>query len=192
LPAKDGTNRGGYRIGAGRKKKSLAEKILDGQAVKPEETVSDIADFIIPEPRDFINTEQRGLAGVTNESRAIYDDTMRWLAERGCADAIPRGLVEKYAVATARWEQCDRLMSMGGVTGKHPTTGAQIASPFVSMSLHWLKQANQQWHLIEEKVREVCGDEVGGANRSDPMEQILNGTYKRDLSLLKANLDRKK
>ena len=110
--AKDGTNRGGYRVGAGRKKKPLAEKILDGQAEKQERSVSDIAGFDIPEPRDFINAEQRGLAGVQNESRAIYDDTMRWLAERGCAEAVPKGLVEKYAVATARWEQCDRLMSL--------------------------------------------------------------------------------
>jgi hypothetical protein len=190
LPAKDGTNRGGYRVGAGRKKKPLAEKILDGQAenLKAESPVLESDNFIIPEPRDFINTEQRGLAGVTNESRAIYDDTMKWLAERGCADSVPRGLVEKYAVATARWEQCDRLISMGGVTSKHPTTGAQIASPFVSMSLHWLKQANQQWHLIEAKVQEICGDDISGANRNDPMEQILNGTYKRDLSLLAANL----
>jgi len=177
--AKDGSNRGGYRVGAGRKKKPLVEKILDGQAEKQEQTVPDTTDFVVPEPRDFINAEQRGLGGITNESRAIYDDTMKWLAEHGCADVVPRGLVEKYAVATARWEQCDRLMSMGGVTGKHPTTGAAIASPFVSMSLHWLKQANQQWHLIEEKVKEVCGDDISGINRSDPMEQILNGTYKR-------------
>ena len=177
--AKDGTNRGGFRVGAGRKKKPLAEKILDGQAEKVEQNVIDADDFVIPEPREFLNAEQRGLAGVTNESRAIYDDTMKWLAERGCADVVPQGLVEKYAVATARWEQCDRVMSMGGITGKHPTTGAQIASPFVSMSLHWLKQANQQWHLIEEKVKEVCGDDVSGVNRSDPMEQILNGTYRR-------------
>ena len=177
--AKDGTNRGGYRVGAGRKKKSLAEKILDGQVAKTEGVILDMDDFVIPEPRDFINAEQRGLAGIENESRAIYDDTMRWLAEHNCAEAVPRGLVEKYAVATARWEQCDRLMSMGGITGKHPTTNATIASPFVSMSLHWLKQANQQWHLIEEKVREFCGDDVGGANRSDPMEQILNGTYRQ-------------
>ena len=166
--AKDGTNRGGYRVGAGRKKKPLAEKILDGQASMPEKPASDAADFSIPEPREFINAEQRGLAGVTNESRAIYDDTMKWLAERGCADIVPRSLVEKYAVATARWEQCDRLMSLGGITGKHPTTGAQIASPFVSMSLHWLKQANQQWHLIEAKVQEVCGDDLS-KNRSDPI-----------------------
>jgi len=178
--AKDGTNRGGFRVGAGRKKKPLAEKILDGQADKPEVVVPIVADLAIPEPRDFINTEQRGLAGVANESRAIYDDTMKWLAERGCADVVPRGMVEKYAVATARWEQCDKLMSMGGITGKHPTTGAQIASPFVSMSLHWLKQANQQWHLIEAKVQEFCGDDISGAKRSDPMEQILNGTYRKD------------
>ena len=113
--AKDGTNRGGFRVGAGRKKKPLAEKIADGQASKTDAVVPVASEpeisAAIPEPRDFINTEQRGLAGVTNESRAIYDDTMKWLAERGCADIVPRGMVEKYAVATARWEQCDKLMS---------------------------------------------------------------------------------
>lgn len=178
--AKDGTNRGGYRVGAGRPKKSLANKILDGEAEKVDTTKINADGFAVPEPRDFLNAEQRNLAGIQNESRAIYDDTMRWLAERGCADSVPRGLVEKYAVATARWEQCDRAMSLAGITGKHPTTGAAIASPFVSMSLHWLKQANQQWYLIAQKVEEICGDDISGAKRSDPMEQILNGTYSFD------------
>ena len=38
--AKDGTNRGGVRVGAGRKKKSLDEKILEGRAITPVKPVS--------------------------------------------------------------------------------------------------------------------------------------------------------
>jgi hypothetical protein len=91
MPAKDGTNRGGYRVGAGRKKKSLAEKVLDGQAKKsdvPEPPAVNFDEVVIPEPRDFINEAQRGLAGVTNEDDFDEESAKKAVEERGCADAI--------------------------------------------------------------------------------------------------------
>ena len=44
--AKDGTNRGGARVGAGRKKKPLAQKIAEGQRA-----------VAIPEPTDLQGVE---------------------------------------------------------------------------------------------------------------------------------------
>ena len=46
--AKDGTNRGGARVGAGRKKKPLAEKIQEGKAAKA---------VVLPEPPELTAEE---------------------------------------------------------------------------------------------------------------------------------------
>ena len=45
--AKDGTNRGGARIGAGAKKKPLAERIAEGNPGKRELTVIDFTDSTV-------------------------------------------------------------------------------------------------------------------------------------------------
>ena len=45
--AKDGTNRGGARIGAGAKKKPLADRIAEGNPGKRELTVIDFTDSTV-------------------------------------------------------------------------------------------------------------------------------------------------
>ncbi len=63
--AKDGTNRGGARIGAGQKKKPLHDKILEGNPGRRPLTVvefSDTADLsgqTMPPPREFLKSAQK-------------------------------------------------------------------------------------------------------------------------------------
>ena len=57
-------------------------------------------------------------------------------------------LIEAYAQAFARYVQCEQAISKFGLLGKHPTTGAAIASPFVAMSQSFGKQANVYWYEI--------------------------------------------
>lgn len=55
--AKDGTNRGGVRVGAGQKKKALADKILEGNSGRRKLTVveftatADLQGQTMPPPR---------------------------------------------------------------------------------------------------------------------------------------------
>ena len=50
--AKDGTNRGGYRVGSGRKAKPLIEKINEGK-VKSNKKF----DSLLPEPAEFVGDD---------------------------------------------------------------------------------------------------------------------------------------
>ncbi len=58
--AKDGTNRGGARIGSGQKKKALADKILDGNPGNRKLTIMDFTDMTeltgesMPKPRGYL------------------------------------------------------------------------------------------------------------------------------------------
>ena len=170
--AKDGTNRGGARVGAGRKKKPLAEKIQDGQkAIALAMPINDNLDGAeIKGIKEFLSEEQRtgDLYG-----REIWDQMVSWLRERNCAHLISPHLLEQYTMAMARWIQLERINSEMGFLSKHPTTGAAITSPFVTMAQGYLKQANILFQQIFSIVSENCREPVTGNPQDDIMEKLL-------------------
>lgn len=84
-------------------------------------------------------------------------------------------LIEAYAQALARYAQREQVFSKFGLLGKHPTTGAAIASPFVAASQSFGKQAKVHWHEIYEIVRATCTTDYAGTTPGDEvMEQLLN------------------
>lgn len=83
-------------------------------------------------------------------------------------------LLEAYAQAFARYIQCEEAISKFGLLGKHPTTGAAIASPFVAMNQSFSKQVNVYWYEIYEIVRAISTHEyVGSSPGDDLMERLL-------------------
>ena len=176
--AKDGTNRGnkpGNYTGAGRKAKPLAEKIAEG---KTGMTIINLPEgagmegFDMPPPKEYMLAKQKGGADLCAEE--IYMDTWKWLTERGCERLVSPQLVEQYAMSVSRWIQCEEAISVYGLLGKHPTTGAPIASPFVQMSQTYMKQTNQLWFAIFTVVKENCASTYDGKNpQEDVMERLL-------------------
>jgi len=172
--SKDGTQRGGRRIGAGRKRKPLAEKLADGQkatALAFPETDA----FEGPEIEDikrFLSAEQRmgELYG-----KEVFEQMEAWLKERDCAHLVSPHLLEQYAMAMGRWLQLENLISEHGMVSKHPTTGAPIGSPFVTMAQAYLKQANLLFQQIFSIVAENSREPVSGNPQDDLLEKLLKG-----------------
>ena len=79
--AKDGTSRGGARAGAGRKKKDLTDRILEGKTASiinlPE--APELEGVQMPEIKSFMTDEQRMGSLCAAE---IYQETWQWLRER--------------------------------------------------------------------------------------------------------------
>jgi hypothetical protein len=176
--AKDGTNRGGARIGAGQKKKPLADKILEGNPGRRKLMVMEFTDAAelegesMPPPRDYLAAKQKN--GKTTLAVEIYEKTWQWLKERRCVHLIPAQLIEQYAQSVARWIQCEECITEFGFLAKHPTTGNAIPSPYVAMSQSFMKQANNLWYQIYQVVRENCATEYKGATpHDDVMEKLL-------------------
>jgi len=176
--AKDGTNRGGARPGAGRRAKPLAEKLTDGNTGHRQLTVTkfttpaDLEGSEMPEPHEMLSATQRD--GSTLQAADIYETTWKWLKARGCAKLISPQLLERYAMSAARWIQCEAIISSTGFLAKHPTTGAAIASPYVAMSQNYMNQTNRLWYEIFQVVKENCAGEYTGANPQDNvMERLL-------------------
>ena len=172
--AKDGTARGGARPGSGPKKKALTEKISAGKAASvidlPEP--ADINGEDMPPIKDYLKAKQ--LNGGNFCAAEVFEETWRWLKERGCERLVSTQLVEQYAMSVSRWIQCEECISEFGFLAKHPTTGNAIASPYVSMSQQYMKQVNQVWYQIYQIVKENCSVEWQGATpQDDVMERLL-------------------
>lgn len=176
--AKDGTRRGGARVGAGRKSKALTDKIAAGTPASvmdlPEPT--NLTGVDMPPIKEFLKKKQKD--GKDLCAVEVYKETWKWLKARGCEALINVQLVEQYAMSVARWIQCEDAISEYGFISKHPTTGNAIASPYVSMSQQYMKQVNQIWFQIYQVVKENCSVEYQGSSpQDDVMERLLK---KRD------------
>lgn len=173
--AKDGTNRGGARVGAGRKPKALSEKIVSGQAkdamVLPEP--AEIEGVDMPEIRSYLSAPQKN--GKPLLAAEIYAEVYAWLKSIRCDGLVNSQLIEQYAMSEARRIQCEDALSEYGFLAKHPTTGNAIASPYVSMLMQFSKQSSQSWYQIFQIVKENCSVDFGGTNpQDDMMERLLS------------------
>ena len=178
--AKDGTYRGGRRVKAGSKPDALADKIMKGAPAKrmelPDFTddmtdfdVDDIGDGVelegmdMPSPDDYLSALQKD--GKPLGADEIYKETWLWLKERGCERLVNKRLLESYSEAFARYIQCSEAVSKYGMLGKHPTTGAAIASPFTQLLMNFQKQANLLWYEIYDIVKQNCTEPFEGSPR---------------------------
>lgn len=172
--AKDGTQRGGARLGSGRKKTPLADRILNGSESKAEVLVTpaELSDMKAPKPKKYISAKQKD--GGKLYAKQIYTETWSWLNAHGCAALVSPQLIESYAQVTARHIFCEEQLSAFGMLARHPTTSEPIPSPFAKMSLDYLKQSNVLWAQIFQVVKENCATGYDGANpQNDLMETLL-------------------
>ena len=176
--AKDGTNRGGARVGAGAKKKPLADKITEGNPGKRTITVinfdnaAELEGREMPKPSEMLSAVQKD--GKTLEAAEIYKKTWEWLHERGCSSLVSPQLLERYAMCAARGIQCEEAVTEYGFLAKHPTTGNAMQSPYVAMGQNYMSQTNRLWMEIFQIVRENCASEYGGESpQDDVMEKLL-------------------
>ena len=169
--AEDGTMRGGVRIGAGRKGKSTAEKILDGQL--PNFNVETLNEnFSFQPPKEYLLAEQKGGGLLCAEQ--IYSETYKWLQSVGCDKIVTKQLIEDFAMTKARHIQCEEILSKFGLLAKHPTTGEPTTSPFVKMSIDYMKQSCQLWYQIYSVVKEHnAKGQIGLTEQSAKMDELL-------------------
>ena len=163
----------------GRPKKAIADKIMDGNPGGRALTVIDFKDSAaelegqaMPKPSDYLSATQKD--GSRLCAAEIYENVWSWLSARSCAALVSPQLIERFAMASARWIQVETLTSELGFLAKHPTTGAAIQSPYVSIANTYMTQANRLWSEIYQIVRENCTSEYNGASpQDDVMERLL-------------------
>ena len=153
--------RGGARPGPGRKKSAVKDKAENGN---PGGTKLEVLDFLSAEQRD----------GSVLQAQEIYTETWQWLKGIGCAAKVSPQLLERYAMCSARWVQCEEMTNRMGFLSKHPTTGKPIPSPFINIGINYMNQAVRLWNEIFQIVKENCSTEYGESTpQDDLMERLL-------------------
>lgn len=161
----------------GRPRKALADKIQDGKSrnlqIVPLPEGDSETGSEMPKPADWLSASQKnGHPLLANE---IYTDTWGWLLKHKCSHLVPKQQIEQYSMSAARWIQCEQAISEYGLLAKHPTTGAPIASPYVSMAQSFSKQTNSLWALIYAIVRENSLTDCSNYTpQDDLMERLLS------------------
>lgn len=177
--AKDGTLRGA--TATGRPKKAIKEKIDAGNPGHRPLGVLDIPDNLeaaelegvtMPPIEEYMLANQKD--GKPLKAPEIYTKTYNWLIKLGVDKLVNSQLVSQYAMSVSRWIQCEEAVSTLGFLAKHPTTGAAMTSPFVSMSQAYMKQSNVAWMQIFQIVKENCTSDYSGRTpQDDTMEMLL-------------------
>ena len=172
--AKDGTARGGARIGSGKKpiKKNKVEVLNTTFYYMAEfETPDEIEGVDVPPIKDYLKAKQKN--GRDFYAEDIFKTTYLWLKKRGVEKLVGNQLIEQYAMSVSRWIQCEEAISEFGMLAKHPTTGNAIASPYVSMSQAYMKQVNQIWYQIYSIIQDNGSAEIDELDPQDLMMEKL-------------------
>lgn len=94
----------------------------------------------MPKPSKFLSATQRDGKPIAAEE--VYISTWKWIAERKCAMLVSPQLLERYAMMSARWIQCEEAISEFGFLAKHPT-GEGAPHTNGSMNLVFLDGRNR-------------------------------------------------
>ena len=107
--AKGGTNRGGARPGAGRPRKTLAEKVSEGKRAEVLMQPAELKAADVPPVREFMTAMQRD--GTKLQAEDVYREVYEWLKARSCETLVSRQLIEQYAMSVSRWMHCEEVVS---------------------------------------------------------------------------------
>lgn len=110
-----------------------------------------------------------------NIAQQVYENTWKWLKDRGCDQYVNKDLIEQYALYMQRTIQCQEGINQYGLLAKHPTTQMPIASPYFNMALQSSKQANLYWMQIYQIVKDNCETPIGNSNPNDDLMERLLG-----------------
>lgn len=165
--AKDGTMRGGARAGAGRPRKDLQTKILEGTAVLPVANPAlSYLSVDTPDCDAFMSEKQKGK--LTFDAQTYYNRVMNWLRDRSCDDVVSPLLVQQYAATYARWVQCQQAINR---TGLVVSDGEESnINLYVKLEAQFAREAMQLWLQIQARV----GERSVTAKVVDPMEALLD------------------
>ena len=171
--AKDGTARGGVRVGSGKKPTTKSKiKVLNAKLhdVNDLPSPDEIEGIDVPPIKEFLKAKQKNGKDLVADD--IYKQTYAWLKKRGWK--ILRSTFEQYAMSV-QWIQTEDAISEYGMLAKHPTTGNAIASPYVQMAQAYMKQINATWYQLYVIVKDNGSDDIDELDEQDlMMEKLLN------------------
>lgn len=94
----------------------------------------------------------------------------KYLEVRGLKGVVPQELIDSFDQAFLRWKEAEKGLEGTGLLAPHPTTGAEIAHPLVSVSCGYQKTIASLWSQIYQLIGAAQAN-----NKEDEMEGLLDG-----------------
>ena len=164
---------GGKRAGAGRPRKPLSDKLLEGNPGKQKLTVLEFKGEAPPlEPPEYIAYYGSKQAG-TPDADDIYRETVAWLEKTGCLHLVNASLIFDYAITKAHWYECERFVTSRGL-GFMPDKNTLLENPIIDTSVKYFKMVNIAWSKIWDIVAQNSEQNFGGDSpHKDAMAKLL-------------------
>ena len=174
---------GGARPGSGRKKRPLADKILEDSTRKHRPKVLNMPnpeDSLLPEAPDYLRTMVA--TGVSNDvpgMKVIFDETVKWLEGTKCLHLINPHHITEYSILTTRWLECEDVVSKS-IFWRSKKDGELMPNPLSDQALRYWKAADAAWDKIWRIVAQNCEENFGGHNpHDDLMEKLIRMNMER-------------
>ena len=142
--------KGGARPGAGRKPKSLVDKIADENAGhRPHKVLEFEGKKRAGRPKcPAYLKEKENRSGSYPNAEEIFALVVDWLETTGCLHLVPPDYIAEYTLLRVRWMEAEARTDMVGFLSKHPITKAPISSPIIKAGLEYKKAADVAWEKI--------------------------------------------
>ena len=169
--------RGGARPGAGRKKKPLAEKILEGnpgrRPLKVVEFYGVPAEGVLTPP-EFLKIASKETAENYPTADQIYTQVSEWLQTTGVAHLVSPTLIEDFCINRRAFFECEYMNKrLGRIAGGK-------RSPYVDMAVQYaglMRTAwDRIWGIVSQNSEKLF--DSTRSNGEDVMERLL--TARRD------------
>jgi hypothetical protein len=135
--------RGGARPGSGRKKKPLAEKILDGNLGRRPIKVVDFGGSPFEEqPPEFLKLASKETAENYPTADQIYIQVSEWLKGTGVGHMVSPTLIEDFSINRRAYFECEYMNKrLGRIAGGK-------RSPYVDMAVSYYTMMRAAWEKI--------------------------------------------
>jgi len=168
---------GGARPGAGRKKKPLSEKILDGTTDKHRPKVLDFEGAAVPpDPPEWTAYYGTKTAGQPDVGE-IYRTTVEWLKKTGCLHLINPEYITDYAIIKASWYEAQRMITKYGLTyvrGSETEKKVLQYNPIIDAVAKYHKMTELAWAKIWNIVAQNSEIYFGDDPNRDSTSYLLN------------------
>lgn len=179
--------RGGKRENSGRKKKPLAEKLIEGNLGKRPIKIlefdknaqavnaGDTAKPKIPTAPEFLEAVTRKTDGVPT-AKEIFNTLAEWLSDTGCLHLINPSLISDCAINRCAWLECEAANTKHGRIIKSGDGTTAKRSPYVDMAISYYEAYFKAWDKIWAIVSQNSERNYTGFGYDiDPMEALLSG-----------------
>jgi hypothetical protein len=165
-------SRGGARPGSGRKKKPLAEKLLNGNPGKRPLKIVEFYDVPVAgplTPPDFLKIASKETADNYPTADEIYTQVVEWLQDTGCAHLVNPTLIEDFAMNRRAYFECEYMNKrLGRIAGGK-------RSPYVDMAVQYAGLMRTAFDRIWAIVSQNSEKLYEGNSGNDVMERLLSG-----------------